>query len=141
MKMIKRDKRGFTLVELLVTLAISSIALAAIYGVYKAQLQSHVTQNAVVDTQQSLRNTFYIMQRTIRMAGFDPIRNLRSEETADGKQRRGVHGRFKELCEDGRVTGACGTGYTTAVSGASAIAFALNDTASLFDGSNAQPIR
>ncbi|RPJ12817.1 MAG: prepilin-type N-terminal cleavage/methylation domain-containing protein, partial [Deltaproteobacteria bacterium] len=48
MKMIKRDKRGFTLVELLVTLAISSIALAAIYGVYKAQLQSHVTQNAVV---------------------------------------------------------------------------------------------
>jgi prepilin-type N-terminal cleavage/methylation domain-containing protein len=135
MKTIIRDKRGFTLVELLVTLVISSIALAAIYGVYKAQLQSHVTQNAVVDTQQSLRNTFYIMQRTIRMAGFDPIRNLRSEEAADGKQRRGVHGRFTELCEDGRVTGACGTGYSTAVSGASAIAFALNDTASLFDGS------
>jgi prepilin-type N-terminal cleavage/methylation domain-containing protein len=134
MKMVKRDKRGFTLVELMVTLAISSIALAAIYGVYKAQLQSHVTQNAVVDTQQSLRNTFYIMQRTIRMAGFDPIRNLRLAE-ADGKQRRGVHGRFKELCEDGRLTAACGTGFLNAVSSASAIAFTLNDTASLFDGS------
>jgi len=134
MKVMKRDKRGFTLVELMVTLAISSIALAGMYGVYKAQLMSHVTQNAVVDTQQNLRNTFYIMQRTIRMAGFDPARNLRVEEAADGKQRRGIHGRFKELCEDGRLTGACGTGYTNAMSGANAIAFAFNDTASLFDG-------
>jgi len=134
MKVMKRDKRGFTLVELMVTLAVSSIALAGMYGVYKAQVQSYVTQNAVVDTQQNLRNTFYVMQRTIRMAGFDPIRNLRLEEAADGKQRRGVHGRFQELCEDGRVTGACGTGYLSAMSGANAIAFAFNDTASLFDG-------
>jgi len=128
MKVMKRDKRGFTLVELMVTLAVSSIALAGMYGVYKAQVQSYVTQNAVVDTQQNLRNTFYVMQRTIRMAGFDPIRNLRLEEAADGKQRRGVHGRFQELCEDGRVTGACGTGYLSAMSGANAIAFAFNDT-------------
>jgi prepilin-type N-terminal cleavage/methylation domain-containing protein len=134
MKAMKRDKRGFTLVELMVTLAVSSIALAGMYGVYKAQLQSHVTQNAVVDTQQNLRNTFYIMQRTIRMAGFDPVRNLRLEESTDGKQRRGVHGRFRELCEDGRVTGTCGTGYLNAMSGANAIAFSYNDTASLFDG-------
>lgn len=134
MKVMKRDKRGFTLVELMVTLAVSSIALSGMYGVYKAQVQSYVTQNAVVDTQQNLRNTFYVMQRTIRMAGFDPIRNLRLEEAADGKQRRGVHGRFQELCEDGRVTGACGTGYLSAMSGANAIAFAFNDTASLFDG-------
>jgi prepilin-type N-terminal cleavage/methylation domain-containing protein len=134
MKVMKRDKSGFTLVELMVTLAVSSIALAGMYGVYKAQVQSYVTQNAVVDTQQNLRNTFYVMQRTIRMAGFDPIRNLRLEEAADGKQRRGVHGRFQELCEDGRVTGACGTGYLSAMSGANAIAFAFNDTASLFDG-------
>lgn len=134
MKVMKRDKRGFTLVELMVTLAVSSIAMAGMYGVYKAQVQSYVTQNAVVDTQQNLRNTFYVMQRTIRMAGFDPIRNLRLEEAADGKQRRGVHGRFQELCEDGRVTGACGPGYLSAMSGANAIAFAFNDTASLFDG-------
>jgi len=136
MKVMKRDKRGFTLVELMVTLAVSSIALAGMYGVYKAQVQSYVTQNAVVDTQQNLRNTFYVMQRTIRMAGFDPIRNLRLEEAADGKQRRGVHGRFQELCEDGRVTGACGTGYLSAMSGVNAIAFAFNDTASLFDGTH-----
>ena len=34
MKVMKRDKRGFTLVELMVTLAVSSIALAGMYGVY-----------------------------------------------------------------------------------------------------------
>jgi len=34
MKVMKRDKSGFTLVELMVTLAVSSIALAGMYGVY-----------------------------------------------------------------------------------------------------------
>jgi len=58
MKVMKRDKRGFTLVELMVTLAISSIALAGMYGVYKAQLQSHVTQNAVVDTSKTCATHF-----------------------------------------------------------------------------------
>jgi type IV pilus assembly protein PilW len=68
------DSKGFSLVELMVTLAISSIVLAGIYGVYRAQLKSHVTQNAVVEIQQNLRNALYILQRSIRMAGFDPTR-------------------------------------------------------------------
>lgn len=69
-----RDSKGFSLVELMVTLAISSIVLAGIYGVYRAQLKSHVTQNALVEIEQDLRNALYILQRSIRMAGFDPTR-------------------------------------------------------------------
>ena len=78
MKTIKMDKRGFSLVELMVTLVISSIALAGIYGVYKGQLKSYVTQNAVVDIQQNLRNALYVLQRNIRMAGFDPCQQVRT---------------------------------------------------------------
>ncbi len=130
----RSDRRGFTLVELMVTLAVSSLALAGIYGAYRAQLESHVTQNVVVDTQQNLRNAFYILQRSLRMAGFDPTLHLRSAEAADGKLRRGFFGRFSDLCEDGRVTGACAAGYQQAVTGTGAVAFTSNETASRFDG-------
>ena len=130
----RSDCRGFTLVELMVTLAVSSLALAGIYGAYKAQLESHVTQNIVVDTQQNLRNAFYILQRSLRMAGFDPTLHLRSAEGSDGRRRRGFFGRFTELCEDGRVTGACAAGYPQAQTGQTAIAFTSNETASRFNG-------
>lgn len=60
---------GLTLVELMVALAIASVVLALIYAAYDAQLRSHVTQQAVVDIQQSLRSSMYYVQRSIRMAG------------------------------------------------------------------------
>ncbi|MEJ5358787.1 MAG: prepilin-type N-terminal cleavage/methylation domain-containing protein [Desulfobacterales bacterium] len=130
----RSDCRGFTLVELMVTLAVSGLALAGIYGAYRAQLESHVTQNIVVDTQQNLRNAFYILQRSLRMAGFDPTLHLRSAEAADGKLRRGFFGRFTELCEDGRVAGTCAAGYPQAKTGEAAIAFTSNETASRYNG-------
>ena len=64
------NKRGFTLVELMVTLAISAILLAGIYAAYQAQLRSHVTQQVVVDIQQNLRSSMHYIQRSVRMAGF-----------------------------------------------------------------------
>jgi type IV pilus assembly protein PilW len=61
---------GFTLIELMVTLAISTIVLAGIYAAYQAQLRNHVTQQVVVDIQQNLRSSMHYLQRSIRMAGF-----------------------------------------------------------------------
>jgi prepilin-type N-terminal cleavage/methylation domain-containing protein len=69
---------GFTLVELMVTLALASFLMAGIYKVYQAQLKAQVTQNAVRDTQEDLRSAFFFMERTIRMAGFDPNRGART---------------------------------------------------------------
>ena len=63
-------KNGFTLVELMVTMAVAAILLTGIYAAYQAQLRTHVTQQAVVDIQQNLRGAMYFMQRSIRMAGF-----------------------------------------------------------------------
>jgi len=64
--------RGFTLVELLVAMAISSIVLASVAAAYRTQIRTHATQQMVVDMQQNIRGAMYIMQREIRMAGHDP---------------------------------------------------------------------
>jgi len=64
------NNRGFSLIELMITMAIAAILLAGIYAAYQAQLRSHVTQQVVVDIQQNLRSSMHYLQRSIRMAGF-----------------------------------------------------------------------
>ena len=68
----KRSNTGFTIVELLVVLAVASIVLSLIYQVYRAQLKSHTTQQELVGMQQNLRAVLYLMEREIRMAGHAP---------------------------------------------------------------------
>lgn len=71
--MISRlNKSGFTLVELLVAMAISTIVLALIYQVYRTQLRTHTTQQELVEMQQNLRAALYLAEREIRMAGYGP---------------------------------------------------------------------
>ena len=67
-----RKKSGFTMVELLVVLAVSSIVFTLIYQAYRAQLKSHTTQQELVEMQQNLRAALYLMEREIRMAGYAP---------------------------------------------------------------------
>jgi prepilin-type N-terminal cleavage/methylation domain-containing protein len=69
---------GFTLTELMVVLAITSVFSAALYGAYVGQFKAHAIQNAVIDIQQDLRSSLYILQRSIRMAGFDPSLGVRN---------------------------------------------------------------
>jgi type IV pilus assembly protein PilW len=64
--------RGFTLVELLVALAISSIIMAIIYATYQAQLRTQLTQQQVVEMQQNARAAMFAIEREIRLAGYDP---------------------------------------------------------------------
>ncbi len=64
--------RGFTLVELLVAMALSSIILGIIYATYQAQLKSQVTQQQVVEMQQNARAALFALEREIRLAGYDP---------------------------------------------------------------------
>lgn len=78
MKTRGQRSAGFSLTELMVTLGVASIFSAALYGVYVGQFKAHATQNAVVDVQQDLRNSLYILQRSIRMAGFDPSLGMRN---------------------------------------------------------------
>ena len=64
--------RGFSIVELLIAMAIVGLILGAIYAVFTSSNRSYHTQDRVVDTQQGLRVGFDFMVRDIRFAGLDP---------------------------------------------------------------------
>jgi type IV pilus assembly protein PilW len=72
MKSINTSQKGFSLLEMMVAMAIASIVMAGIYTFYQSQLRSHVTQQVLVDMQQDARVAMYMMTREIRMAGCDP---------------------------------------------------------------------
>lgn len=68
-----RNQTGFTLVELLVVLALTGIVTAAVYKSFAAQQQVYVAQDQTVTMQQEIRASLDMMMREIRMAGYDPV--------------------------------------------------------------------
>ena len=71
----QNQQQGFSLVELLVAMAMAGIVMAAIYSTYKSQQDTYVAQEQVAEMQQNLRASLYQMGRDIRMAGFNPQRS------------------------------------------------------------------
>ena len=69
---LKNNLRGFTLVEMVLALAISTIVLAAIYSVFIIANKNFTTQNVAANVQQNLRSAIGLMARDIRLAGLDP---------------------------------------------------------------------
>ena len=67
-----KDKRGFSLIELLITLVIMSVISLAIYGVFSVSSRTYTTQGVTADVQQSVRAAMEVMLQDIRMAGLDP---------------------------------------------------------------------
>jgi len=72
MNSINTSQKGFSLIELMVAMAIASVVMAGIYTFYNNQLKTHITQQEMVDMQQDARAAMYMMTREIRMAGYDP---------------------------------------------------------------------
>jgi len=71
MKSTTKYSKGFTLIELMVALALTSIIMAGIMAAYVSQLKAHVTQQTIVEMQQNLRSAMQHMEKEIRMAGYD----------------------------------------------------------------------
>jgi type IV pilus assembly protein PilW len=65
-------KKGFTAVELLISLAILSITLSSIYGLYTSFIRVHTREGVKIRVQQNVRFSLDMMIRDIRMAGLDP---------------------------------------------------------------------
>lgn len=69
---IGRNRNGFTLMELLIAMVITTIVSAGIFSAYRSQQNAQLAQKQIVEMQQNLRAALYIMTSEIRMAGYDP---------------------------------------------------------------------
>jgi type IV pilus assembly protein PilW len=65
------NKKGITLIELLVALAICGIVIAGIYRLFIGQTKAYTVQDQVVEVQQNVRNAMELLLRDLRMAGFN----------------------------------------------------------------------
>jgi prepilin-type N-terminal cleavage/methylation domain-containing protein len=71
---IRFNKRGLTLIELIVGLVICAMVVAGIYRLFIAQSRAYTVQDQVVEVQQNIRSAMEIMLRDLRMTGFDDDR-------------------------------------------------------------------
>ena len=66
------NKRGYTVLELLVAIAISGVFMGTVYSAYISQQRSTLGHEQVSAMQRNLRSAMYYMDKEIRMAGCDP---------------------------------------------------------------------
>ena len=64
---------GFTMVDILVGLAMASVVMVAIISLFTAVGRSYTIQNVAADVQQVTRAGIELMAQNIRMAGLDPF--------------------------------------------------------------------
>ena len=69
---IKNSEGGFSLIELLIALAVTSILLVGIFNIFLSQHKAYISQDQIVEMQENVRAVIDIMSRDIRMAGYDP---------------------------------------------------------------------
>jgi prepilin-type N-terminal cleavage/methylation domain-containing protein len=63
---------GFTLIETLIALAMSSVLLASMYSFYLSQKRAYDLREQVAEMQQNVRSGMALLAREIRMAGYNP---------------------------------------------------------------------
>ena len=66
----KDPRAGFTLIEVMVALAIMAIASAAAFAAFELQQRSYLVQMRVAEMQQNLRAAIEVLSRDLRMAGY-----------------------------------------------------------------------
>jgi len=71
--MILKRNDGISLIEILISLVISSILIAALYLTFTNNQKTYIVQEQVVDMQQNARIAADRMVREIRMAGFGNV--------------------------------------------------------------------
>ncbi len=64
-----QDERGFTLIELMVAIALSAVIIVVAYDVFISQQRAYSVQDQVVEMHQNARAAMDLMIREVRMAG------------------------------------------------------------------------
>jgi type IV pilus assembly protein PilW len=66
-----RTNAGFTLIELMVALVVGAVVIALMYSIYTVQQRSFRRETMVVDAQQNVRTAFLLIEKELRMVGYD----------------------------------------------------------------------
>lgn len=67
-----RDPNGFTLVELMVSMGIGMVILAAVTTTFMSQTRIYNAQEQINEMQQNARGALDILSRELKMAGYKP---------------------------------------------------------------------
>ena len=67
------NRRGLTLIELLVALTITGLLVGGIYRTFVSQQHTYTVQEQIVDMQQNVRLAINRMTRELRMAGYGRV--------------------------------------------------------------------
>lgn len=68
-----KDEKGFSIIEMMVTMVIASFILMAAYAAQIAQQQTYYAQDQVAEMQQIHRAALSMINLELRMAGYDPM--------------------------------------------------------------------
>ncbi len=69
------QSKGYSLIELLMVMAIMAIVIAAVYSLYYTSQKTYTAQDLAVEMQQNARAGIELMSQELRMAGYDPDAN------------------------------------------------------------------
>jgi type IV pilus assembly protein PilW len=94
-----QSNHGFTIIELLVAMAVALLAMGAIYSTFLNQQKSYVVQQETAAMHQNIRAASFYMEKEIRMAGCDPTGTANAGITAGEAKADSI--RFTEDVTDG----------------------------------------
>ncbi len=71
MKTSRNNKNGFTLIEILIAMAVGLVVMSMIYTFFYLQQKTYINQSEITATQQDIVGAMHLIEREIRMAGYD----------------------------------------------------------------------
>jgi type IV pilus assembly protein PilW len=90
-------EQGFTLLEVVIAVCIVGLLGASVLAAFQSQRKTHYEQQMIVEMHQNVRAALFMIQRDVRMAGFDPLWQDRNRDGRD--DRRGDDG-IDNDCDD-----------------------------------------
>ena len=68
----RNTKKGFTILEVMIAVALSSVLLTAVYQTFHSQQRSYTMQSEAAAMEQNLRGSLYLLTKELRSAGYNP---------------------------------------------------------------------